>query len=95
MGFIIRSVEHLVGTPEGVFRVTNVRRVPVDERWPKDLVDSIVGTPELPIPESANRRIPTYAKKFADKQTNKEQPRFVPPDEPVTSKKASKRRASA
>ena len=81
LGFIIRSGEHVVGTEEGVFRVTNVRRAPAEERWSLEIINKIIGTPEQPVPDVRNRRVPTYAKKFTNKDEQKE-PKFVPQEEP-------------
>jgi hypothetical protein len=64
LGFNIRTGEDLASTDRGVFRVSTVRRKPVDERWSKQLLDGIVGSPAIPIVGSAGRRMPAYAKKF-------------------------------
>ena len=41
VGFVIRSGENLVATSEGVFKVSAIRRRPLEERWSKDLLDKI------------------------------------------------------
>ena len=50
VGFVIRSGESLIATPDGVFRVSDVRRRPLDARWSTNMLDRIVGTPETPVP---------------------------------------------
>ena len=63
VGFVMRSGEHLVATDTGVFKVSTVMRRAADRRWSADLVKSMRGTPECPVPGSASRRIPAFAKK--------------------------------
>ena len=81
VGFVIRTGEDLVWTPNGVFRVSTVRRRPADERWSKQLLDGIVGTPATPVPGVAGRKVPTYAKKFSTKDPEKKPSDFMPPEE--------------
>ena len=76
VGFNIRTGEELVSTDRRVFRVSIVRRRPVEERWSKELLDGIVGTPALPAAGVAGRRMPAYAKKF-DGSTVRKPPEFV------------------
>lgn len=79
VGFIIRSGEHLVATTTGVFKVSTVmRRIP-DKRWSAELLKSIKGSPEEPVPGSASRRIIAFAKKFED--VDGEKVRFAPQQE--------------
>ena len=75
VGFNIRTGEDLVSTDRGVFRVSTVRRRPVEERWSKELLDGIVGTPAVPVAGVAGRRMPAYAKKFDGDM--KKPPEFV------------------
>ena len=42
--------EALVGTEDGVIRAHSVRRLPVQERWRKEAVLAVKGTPEEPVP---------------------------------------------
>ena len=81
VGFVIRTGEDLVSTPNGVFRVSTVRRRPADERWSKQLLDGIVGTPAIPVPGVAGRKVPTYAKKFSTTAPEKKPSDFMPPEE--------------
>ena len=76
VGFNIRTGEDLVSTDRGVFRVSTIRRKPVGERWSKQLLDGIVGTPAIPVVGSTGRRMPAYAKRF-DNNTVRKAPEFV------------------
>ena len=58
VGFIIRSGESLVATKDGVFKVSTLRRRPLSERWSREMIDHIVGTPETPVPGVASRKPP-------------------------------------
>ena len=64
VGFVMRSGEHLVATSRGVFRVSTVMRRPADKRWTATKVGQIGGSPQDPVPGSAGRRIPAFAKRF-------------------------------
>ena len=84
VGFNIGTGEDLVSTDRGVFRVSTVRRKPVDERWSKQLLDGIVGSPAVPIVGIVSRRMPAYAKMFDNNPAKKpteyaEQPMAEPP----------------
>ena len=79
VGFVIRTGEDLVSTPNGVFRVSTVRRRPPAERWSKQLIDGIVGTPAIPVPGVAGRKLPTYAKKFSAAAGEKKATEFAQP----------------
>ena len=82
LGFNIRTGEDLVSNEQGVFRVSTVRRKPDDERWSKTLLDSIVGTPAIPVPSTNGRRMPAYARKFAKTEEEKKAPEFAAPEVP-------------
>ena len=83
VGFNIRPGEDLVSTDRGVFRVSTVRRKPVGERWSKQLLGSIAGTPAIPVVGGTGRRMPAYAKRFDNNAARKE-PEFVEqPDEEI------------
>ena len=74
LGFDMSSTESLIGTPVGVFRVTDNRRRALHERWSSDKVFG-----------QLYRRTPAFARKFAseDKKTGE----FVPqplPEQPET-----------
>ena len=76
VGFNIRTREDLVSTDRGVFRVSTVRRKPVGERWSKQLLDGIVGTPAIPVVGGNGRRMPAYSKRF-DNNAVRKAPEFV------------------
>ena len=52
------SKEHIIGTPEGVIKARTIWRRPYSERWNKDMVESMRGTPLRPDPSSNSSRIP-------------------------------------
>ena len=81
VGFVIRSGEDLVATPDGVFKVSTLRRRPLAERWSSDMMSKVAGTPAAPVPGRADRRSPAYARKFAKTQEQREAPVFVPQPE--------------
>ena len=76
VGCTIRSGEHLVATPDGVFKVASVMRKPEDARWSKELIMGMKGSPKEPIPGSGSTRIVAYSKHREDKE--KTQPEFQP-----------------
>ena len=76
VGCNIRTGEDLVSTDRGVFRVSTVRRRPIEERWSKELLDGIVGTPAAPVAGVEGRQMPACAKKF-DGNTMRKAPAFV------------------
>ena len=62
VGCTVRSGEHLVATPGGVFKVSSVIRRAEDKRWSSDRLTEIRGSPKEPIPGSGNSRLIAYAK---------------------------------
>ena len=46
LGFDMRSMESLIGTPVGVYRVTDIRRRALHERWSRDEVFNVKGSPK-------------------------------------------------
>ena len=62
LGMTVQSGEHIIGTPEGVFRAGSVMRCAPDQRWSSELILGIVGSPAEPRPGSGSETIPTYAK---------------------------------
>ena len=69
VGFDMRTMESLVGTPSGVFKVSDVRRKPLQERWSAERLAQMTGSPKQPVPGQAYHRIPAYAKTFASEKT--------------------------
>ena len=61
LGFVMRSGEHLVGTSQGVFKVSAIMRRSSDRRWSRELIDGVVGTPEERVPGQGSRRLQAFA----------------------------------
>ena len=84
VGFDMRSTESLIATPVGVFRVTDIRRRPLNERWSADKVAGMAGSPKQPVPGQLYRRTPAFARKLTSDNRGAEQfvaqlqPDFVP-----------------
>ena len=74
---------HLIGTSGGVYKVGCIKTKPDGEQWSKEMVKSIVGSPEQPQPGVNARRITTFAKKKLDVESERPEARFEPPSEPV------------
>ena len=89
VGITMRTGEHLVATCQGVFRVSAIMRRPADQRWSEELVKSMKGTPEEPLPGSNSRRIPAFANKY--KEANLEKIAYAPM--PATEEEQDPRRA--
>ena len=79
VGYDMRTMESLVGTPAGVFKVTDIRRRPLQERWSADRAFSIAGSPKAPVPGQAYRRVPAFAKQFS----RADEGEYVPQPTPV------------
>ena len=89
VGITMRTGEHLVATCQGEFRVSAIMRRPADQRWSEELVKSMKGTPEEPLPGSNSRRIPAFANKY--KEANLEKIAYAPM--PATEEEQDPRRA--
>ena len=76
VGCNIRTREDLVSTDRGVFIVSTVRRRPIEERWSKELLDGIVGTPAAPVAGVEGRQMQACVQKF-DGNTMRKAPEFV------------------
>ena len=48
-----------MGTSSGVTRAYAIKRRSVEERWDKDAITTMAGTPQRPNPEKAGLHIPT------------------------------------
>ena len=68
LGCDMRSGEDLVGMPSGVFRVSTVRRKPMDSRWSPELISSMRGSPTQPVPGQAYNRTPAFSRKFGNQE---------------------------
>ena len=73
VGFDMRSTESLIGTPAGVFRVTDIRRQPLHERWSASKVIEMKGGPKQPVPGQLYRRTPAFARKFGQEDRRPEE----------------------
>ena len=82
LGFDARSGENIVGTEKGVHRTGSIRRKSPDCQWSQELVDKIVGTPEIPVPGGAAGRPPTYAQAETPPTAKVGQALFAPSHEP-------------
>ena len=82
LGYDLRSGENLIGTPRGVFRTGAARRKPEDQRWSREMIDAIVGDPEVPVPGADPGRPPTFAKRVSDPKAVAA-PVCMPADAPV------------
>ena len=64
LGFDMRSMETLIGTNVGVFKCTDFKRKPLQERWSADAINAIQGSPKQPVPGQAYRRTPAFSRRF-------------------------------
>ena len=72
VGFDIRSMETLVATPAGVFKVLDFKRRPLQERWSAGIIGGIAGSPKQPVPGQSYERAPAFSKKFATDRARNE-----------------------
>ena len=77
LGCTVRSGEHLIGTPKGIFKVSSVMRRADDRRWSEELIKGIVGSPMGPVPGSGHSRVTAFAKHHGSSKPT--DARFVPP----------------
>ena len=56
MGLSIRANEHIIGTSDGTIRVSTVKRMHEGERWCKEMIKAVRGSPAQPNPESTGLR---------------------------------------
>ena len=83
VGFVMRTGEHVVATAKGVFSVSTVMRRSPGSQWSAELVKSICGSPQEPIPGTQSRRLQAFAKKFEDDRQEKIVYAPAPPSERV------------
>ena len=81
LGFDARSGENIVGTEKGVHRTGSMRRKSPDCQWSKELVDGIIGTPEMPVPGGVAGRPPSYAQAEAPPKAKSHHAEFAPSHE--------------
>jgi hypothetical protein len=60
LGSRSRSGEHFVGTPEGVVRCRDVRRLTEDKRWDLDGLKAVKGAPWAPLSGASVLEVPTH-----------------------------------
>ena len=82
LGFDMRSMETLVGTPAGVFKCTDFKRKPVQERWSMERLNNIAGSPKQPVPGQAYRRSPAYSRRAGSSAAAGEFVRQPMPEQP-------------
>ena len=76
MGVIERTQETIIGTHQGVVKRRIVNRLPEDQRWSKDLLRNVRGTPWAPIPKARGDHILVEVRSdgtpttFEDENTN-------------------------
>ena len=58
LGHTRNSNEHVIGTAEGVLRAYSIKRLDPEERWNKDLIAAVRGTPQQPDPRRQGFRVP-------------------------------------
>ena len=58
VGFVMQSMEALVAGSRGVVKARNVRRLSEDQRWDKDMLEKMKGTPWEPKGERGKNDIP-------------------------------------
>ena len=80
LGIRWRSMEHHIGTPEGVLKSYAIERKPLEDRWSKDAVEAIVGTPWRPQPSSGDTSAPRVLPPLPADQQLRNQPRPKEPE---------------
>ena len=71
VGCTVRTGEHLVATPDGVFKVSSIVRKAEDRRWSSERLEQLRGTPNEPVPGSGSSKMVAYAKHRADAEATK------------------------
>ena len=80
MGSLIRTSENLIGTAEGVFKVTTLRRRPIEERWSRMAINGLCGCPQHRAPGKESFRIPTYVwLEIKEGEAQRPAQEYVPP----------------
>ncbi len=69
LGIRWTNMEHHIGTAAGVIKSYTIERKPLEDRWSKEAVEAIVGTPWRPQPTPADTIVPRVLPPLpADKQ---------------------------
>ena len=74
------SNETLVGTKGGVIRCYSIKRMPSEEKWQKDQVLELQGTPQQPNPSRSGLRIPIRLEVDGEASGGASGPSPAPPD---------------
>ena len=73
-------MEHHIGTPEGVIKSYAIERKPLEDRWSKDAVEAIVGTPWRPQPQPGDTSAPRVLPPLPADQQLRSQPKPKEPE---------------
>ena len=79
LGCTVRSGEHIVGTPRGVYKVSSIMRKAEDRRWSLEMIKDVNGSPMEPIPGSGQSKIRAFARQ--KENTDEKDAKFAPPPE--------------
>ena len=58
LGLLVKSDEHIIGTPNGIVRARTVRRLTPDRQWSAEARRAIRGPPRQPDPSTRSLKIP-------------------------------------
>jgi hypothetical protein len=58
LGIRWKSMEHHIGTAAGVTKSYTIERKPIEDRWSKEAIEAIVGTPWRPQPAPDDMTVP-------------------------------------
>ena len=59
---LLRMLESIVGTHDGVFRAGAIRRKPPEERWSASYLQDLKGCPQQPVPGRDSYRMPNFVR---------------------------------
>ena len=62
-----------------------MRRKPINERWSRELLDRIIGSPETPVPSGTTRKIPTFARRYVEEAGPTPKPEYRQQEIPIVS----------
>ncbi len=71
MGLSLRANEHIIGIPDGTIRANTINIMHEGERWCKEMIKSVRGTPAQPNPDMPGFRIPVRVR-MPESQTPQE-----------------------
>ena len=73
LGVIERTEETIIGTKDGIVKCRTVNRILEDQRWNRDLLLGIKGTPWMPVPRVKGDHIPVEIKEDGSSTTPEEE----------------------